>query len=314
MPFLIHIFVKVMMPVLRKNNFLYGSFFFLVACSSNPDAGREQENSHTSGSMRILADEAFRPLLATTVETFEAIYPNADIEVVYTPQEQAIRELLEGKTDLAITGRTLTKTEEEKVLLRGRQPKINKIASDALVFIVSAENKEKTITEDKIAGILSGAIDLQLVCDKSNSGNLLYLKNRFSPLAELKNIAAAGSDSAVIEYIINHPRAIGMIGMTLVSDYDDPKVKARLKKVNLLSVQYKDSTGKQQEGYPVQAELITGKYPFIRDIFLLNLDGQKNLGTGFANFMAGEDGQRIVLKSGLMPFKMPTRDIIINKQ
>jgi phosphate transport system substrate-binding protein len=290
-----------------------GSILMLLSCNSNP--GKEEpENSHTRGTIKIVSDEAFKPLLSTTVETFEAIYPNAHIEVGYIPQELAIRDLLEGKTDVAITGRTFTKAEEDRVVKRGRTPKVNKIASDALVFIVSRENGEQVITEERIAGILSGTINVQLVCDKSNSGNLLYLKKRFNQSEELKNIAAAGNDSAVIEYVISHPKAIGMIGMTLVSDYDDPKVRRRLKKVNLLSVQYKDSTGKQQEGYPVQAELITGKYPFIRDIFILNLDGQKNLGTGFANYLAGEDGQRIILKSGLMPFKMPTRNIIINKQ
>lgn len=283
----------------------------LWACSTESGQKTEEENSHTRGDLKISADDTFKPLLGTTIETFEAIYPEAHIELGYQSQEEGIADLIAGKADFVVAGRGLTKAEEEKAVQRNRTPKVSKIASDALVFIVAKNSKENSISPEKLTSILNGSQKLQLVCDKSNSGNLLYLKEKLNQ-AELHNIAAAGSDSSVIEYITNHPDAIGIISMALVSDYDDPKVKARLEKVKILTVKYSDSSGNTQEGYPVQEELITGKYPFIRDIFVLNLDGQKNLGTGFANFMASERGQRIVLKSGLMPFRMPTRDIIIN--
>ncbi len=287
------------------------SFSLLLFSCSNDPASDKPVNSHTSGQLRILADDTFKPLLGTTVETFEAIYPDAGIEVVYAAQEQAIYALLEGKADLAIVGRPLTEAEAQSVYKKGLQPKVNTIASDALVFIVAKENKQTSITGEELTAILSGKMKKQLVCDKSSSGNLLYLKDTLYPTGTLQNIFAAGSDSAVIEYIATHPHAIGIIGMALVSDYDDPKVKARLQKVQLMTVLYKDSTGRTLEGYPVQEELVNGNYPFVRPIYLVNLDGQKNLGTGFANFVVSEKGQKIVLKSGLKPFRMPTRDIII---
>ncbi|HSZ24693.1 MAG TPA: substrate-binding domain-containing protein, partial [Cytophagaceae bacterium] len=202
--------------------------------------------------------------------------------------------------------------EIDNVQKAGLVPKVNQLASDALVFICSKKNPAKKISEEKIAEILKGKQDIQLVCDKSNSGNLIYLKNKFRLSGEIKQVAAAGSDSSVIEYVAGHPNAIGIIGMALVSDYDDKKVKERLSKIKLLSVQYKDSSGKLLEGYPVQEELATQNYPFIRGIFVINLDGRKNIGTGFANFMVSERGQRIILKSGLLPFYMPSRDIQIN--
>ncbi len=299
----------------QKNRFFLLLIFILAtACTTGSDhtSQEETENSPTSGTLRLSADDTFQPLLGTTVETFEAIYPNATLALEYLPQEQAVQKLLEGEVDVVIAGRPLTEGERERAMQRGRTPKVNKIASDALVFIAAIGSKDKYLTEAQIKKILSGETQKQLVCDKSSSGNLLYLKGLFQQ-DTLHNIAAAGSDSAVIDYITTHPEAIGIIGMALVSDYDDPKVKRRLEKVKLLPVQYKDSSGTLLEGYPVQEELITGKYPFIRDIFILNLDGQKNLGTGFANFVVSERGQRIVLKSGLMPFRMPSRDIIIKK-
>jgi phosphate transport system substrate-binding protein len=42
---------------------------------------------------------------------------------------------------------------------------------------------------------------------------------------------------------------------------------------------------------------------------LLNFQGGKGLGMGFASYIAGENGQRIILKSGLSPIKFPSREI-----
>ena len=57
----------------------------------------------------------------------------------------------------------------------------------------------------------------------------------------------------------------------------------------------------------------TKEYPFIRKIYLLNYQGRTGLGMGFASFVKSEVGQRITLKSGLAPIKIPTREIRIIK-
>ena len=38
------------------------------------------------------------------------------------------------------------------------------------------------------------------------------------------------------------------------------------------------------------------------------------LGSGFVSFVAGEKGQRIILKSGLIPATMPIRIIQVNNE
>ena len=284
----------------------------LISCDSKENANKKNETTLSSGVLKVIADDTFKSLLRTSVEIFEALTPAAKIELEYTPQEQAFADLLNRKTDVIIAGRPLSKAEEAIVKYKGLFPKVNKIASDGLIFIVSKNNTELQISEDKISKILSGALKTKLICDKSNSANIVYLKNKFNLPKEINNVFAAGSDSAVIEYIIKHKEAIGIIGMGLVSDYEDPKVQNRLSNIKLLSIEYKDSLGKIVIGNPTLEELATKNYPFIREIFIINLDGNTNLGTGFANFMVSERAQRIVLKSGILPFQLPRRDIIIN--
>ena len=50
-----------------------------------------------------------------------------------------------------------------------------------------------------------------------------------------------------------------------------------------------------------------------KKIYLLNYQGRTGLGMGFASFVKSEVGQRIILKSGLAPVKIPTREIRIVK-
>ena len=64
---------------------------------------------------------------------------------------------------------------------------------------------------------------------------------------------------------------------------------------------------------PTQNNLAEGTYPLARDLFIINTQGKAGLGMGFASFIAGERGQRIILKSGLLPARMPGRNLILRK-
>lgn len=291
---------------------LVGSSHVFFSCgNSAKTTSNEERNSTQSGQMDIGVDATFRPLLSTCIETFEGITKKTSIQAEYQSQEQAFEKLLDGSLDLIIVGRTLTESEVRSVKERGLKPKVNVIAYDALAFISSKKSSWSKISTNQLNALLTGQQAGSIVCDVSNSGNLVYLKEKFSIKGNMQNIFAAGSDSAVIDYISSHPDAIGIVGMSYVSDYDDAKVLGRFDKIKLLTIQYKDSLGVDREGYPVQEQLFTQDYPFMRKIFVVNLDGQTNLGTGFANFLVSERGQRIALKLGLLPFDMPTRNILI---
>src|SRR5690606_33198412 len=59
---------------------------------------------------------------------------------------------------------------------------------------------------------------------------------------------------------------------------------------------------------PDQKNLISGIYPFLRNVYIINCEGRDGLGTGFANWLMSPRGQLIVLRSGLGPHKMMSRD------
>ncbi|HSZ25928.1 MAG TPA: hypothetical protein VK766_09430, partial [Cytophagaceae bacterium] len=75
------------------------------------NAEQRSENTHTSGNLRLQADDTFEPLLSTMIETFESIYPKATIGLKYQAQEQAFQDLVKGNTDMLIAGRPLNQFE-----------------------------------------------------------------------------------------------------------------------------------------------------------------------------------------------------------
>ena len=52
--------------------------------------------------------------------------------------------------------------------------------------------------------------------------------------------------------------------------------------------------------HPYQYNLQDRRYPYTRDIYYISRSGKSDLGLGFASFIAGEIGQKIILKAGLL--------------
>ena len=65
---------------------------------------------------------------------------------------------------------------------------------------------------------------------------------------------------------------------------------------------------------PYQAYLYYGDYPLARSIYALLNDPRSTLPWGFASFLASDRGQRIILKSGLVPATQPVRVVNVKDE
>ena len=78
------------------------------------------------------------------------------------------------------------------------------------------------------------------------------------------------------------------------------------KKVNIIAVsQVFINDGSYYS--PQHGFIYDKSYPFVREVYLINRETFAGLGSGFVNWACAEQGQRIVLKSGLVPATMPIR-------
>jgi phosphate transport system substrate-binding protein len=65
---------------------------------------------------------------------------------------------------------------------------------------------------------------------------------------------------------------------------------------------------------PFQAYIATGQYPFTRYIYAIVTEPRAGLGSGFTSFVASDKGQRIILKTGILPITEPMRLVKIVKE
>ncbi|MBL7893190.1 MAG: substrate-binding domain-containing protein [Bacteroidia bacterium] len=284
---------------------------------------KEPTDTPTSGDVNIVIDESYTLLFDTEIHTFQSLYVNAKVHAKYLPEDSALLALMSDSAKVAVINRPLKDEERKSFETKNIFPIETKIAEDAIAFVVNTENPDTNIQFEQIARIMAG-IDttwkqinersvfggIQVIFDNPNSANARYIAN-FSKEAHLpKNAYAVKSNSEVIEYVNKNKNAIGVVSVNWISDKDDSTTIGFLKKIKVLGISKAGNTEKYYK--PYQAYIKTKDYPFCRDVYMINRQTRAGLGMGFVSFVAGEKGQRIILKMGLVPSIAPTRMVEIH--
>jgi phosphate transport system substrate-binding protein len=301
------------------------SFIFLHC---NDSAREKYKDTPVSGDILILADETYQPLIQVQLDTFHSLYKYARIRVRFLPEAEVFTEFMKNDSvRLAITARSLSADEKDYFKNIKIIPRETRIAVDAIAFLVHKSNPDTLLSFDQLTGIVNGTIktwkeinpespadSIQLVFDRNGSSTARFLKDSLLGSGLLPaNWFAIQSNTMLVDYVSRSPSAIGVIGVNWISDRDDPEVNAFLDQVNVAEISARD-TGKTEAGYykPYQAYIALRKYPLTRDVLILSREGRNGLGTGFASFVAGDQGQRLVRLTGMLPATMPVRIININ--
>jgi phosphate transport system substrate-binding protein len=147
-----------------------------------------------------------------------------------------------------------------------------------------------------------------LVFDNPNSSTVRYM-NDLSGVKETpaKDVFSFKTNEDVIKYVSENEGMVGVVGVNWLSQ-PSTALRSDMKNINVLNVKSLNNIGYFA---PSQNNIAEGTYPLARDLYIINCQGYSGLGMGFASFVAGDIGQRIILKSGLLPFRMPGRNIII---
>jgi phosphate transport system substrate-binding protein len=294
-----------------------------ASCTQRDKQGRVVDTP-TTGSIRIMVDEGYKPIIETTIDVFDSIYRQARIEPIYTSEGEAVAALIRDSIQVIIVTRQLTADELKYFTNRGFTPATTPIAHDAVAFILHPSNNDTVLTVEQVRNLINGKLrqwkeinpkstlgEVRLVFDHALSGTVRYAKDSIAGGAALSpNASALTTNQEVIAYVAGHPNAIGIIGANWISDTDDRGVQAFRREIRIADV----AKAAGAEGYgPYQAYLATGDYPFKRTVYSINAQARAGLGLGFSSFLAGDTGQRIVLKDGLLPAQAPTRLIKVTR-
>ena len=149
-----------------------------------------------------------------------------------------------------------------------------------------------------------------IVFDNNSSGNTRFLKEKFLKEKNFpSNCFAVKTNPEVIRYVQDHKEAMGIIAVNWISDIDDSTANNFRKSIKIVALKNDTSSENQDYYQPYQAYMALNQYPLIRDVYLINRESRNGLGTGFASFVAGDKGQRLVRLAGLLPATMPVRII-----
>lgn len=291
---------------------------WLAGCggSGSPSGSPQELDTPTSGTIRIGVDETFEPILKSQVDTFQKLYPGAHLQTSYSPELDVMQAFMADSLRLAVVARPLSADEKERFQQLKIEPRAIRIGVDGVAIIVHPSNADSLLTMAQLKGIFTGQLTqwnqlstknklgaITAVFDNNNSSTARFVQDSVTRgVALTKGVYASKSNPALLDYVASHPNAIGVIGVNWISDRDDAAVQKFLKRVRVVAVSPK-ATGSAPADYiqPYQGYLAQKTYPLRRELYVISREARAGLGTGFASFLAGNKGQLIMLKSGLMP-------------
>jgi phosphate transport system substrate-binding protein len=290
--------------------------------------GDPNRNTTISGITTIAVDETFRPVIEAEIGLFQGIYGYAEIKAKYLPENEAFDQLMKDSVQLVVASRMLRADEISTLNDHKLFPKQLKIATDAIALIVHPSCKNSIISMKQIREILRGKVSswshlnpacpdkpIKILFDNENSGILKYLvdsvcRGDFSKA----NASATTYNREVIEYISTHQDVIGFVGTSWISNRNDSLHLSFHNKIKVLSVSEADVATVQNSYKPYQAYLLDNMYPLSRSVYMINAEPRSGLSTGFVSFVSSDKGQRIILKSGIVPAVAPTRVVNVRPE
>lgn len=300
------------------------ALFLLAVQCGNPKAPAITETP-TRGDIRIAADASFQPIVEAEIATFTSLYKYAHITPIYLSEKDLIAAFLKDSLKVAVTA--WEPTDQQKEILRSSQTivRTTTVAYDAIALVLNRENKDSLLTYQNVNDLFTGKLTdwkeinpasrlgkMSAVFDNEKSANIRYFKEEFKLSQLPSNFYALKTNEEVVNYVAKNRGAIGLVSVNWLCDKNDSTCRTFTRLIKLAAVSQR-VLDKGSYFLPVQGSIYDKSYPFTRKIYMVSRESYSGLGSGFITWFASEQGQRIVLKSGLVPATMPIRLIQIKK-
>jgi phosphate transport system substrate-binding protein len=278
----------------------------LLACNSAEK--NKNEDTPIKGNISLDVDDSFSMLIEAEKTAFQNQNHFAKIEVFNKPENEAVADLLNDKVRGIIVTRDLTEKEKEVFTREKISYRSYRFAADGIALITHKSNTDTLWTLEDLKESLIGTSNknIELVVDKNNSSNLKFIVDQLQIDATTGlKVREVGSNVKVIDYVKGHANSVGIIGSNWVSDGDNPTSLNFIRSVHVISLAKSKGLSKNEYYQPFGYNLALKKYPLRREAKIIIKEAHLGLGTGFVNYVCGDMGQLIVLKSGLIPLTRP---------
>ncbi|MDD5019952.1 MAG: phosphate ABC transporter substrate-binding protein [Candidatus Omnitrophica bacterium] len=282
--------------MLIRRILLFFAVFFLVA----PAYAAKDKNS-----IQVKGSDTMVNLGQAWAETYMQESPGDFVAVTGGGSGTGFSSLISGTCDIAMSSRNIKDKEISLAKQKGIDPNEIKVALDGLAVVVNPGNPADRLTIDQLAQIFTGKITnwkevggedkkIVILSREVNSGTHVYFKEHvlrkgdpnskeeFAPGALLLS-----SSQAIADEVAGNPSAIGYYGMGYISPKQKPVMVA------------KDETSAYEA--PTIENVINGKYPISRPLFLYTNGQPQGLVKKFIDACLSKEGQAIVLQTDFVP-------------
>ena len=282
------------------------------SCGNKQKSKNARTDTYASGEMVLMCDESFSPIIEEELRVFHATYPDAHVTPQYTNELDAVNALMQQKVHLIITAKNFTEKQLNYFKSNNLQPRYFPLGYDGLALICNNQNTDSCITVNDVKRILSGqARDwneinkgsklgvIDVVFDNNKSAAVHFAVDSIlggKPINS-PNITAVKTSAEVT------PNAIGIIGSNWLNDKRDTTNVTFKKNITVMSISQMETATEMNSWKPYQLYLLDGRYAFTRTVYALLVDPYHGLPVGFANFLQSPIGQKIILKSALLPYR-----------
>jgi len=277
---------------------------WLFGCSPQP-ATSPEEDSLTSGRIKVVCPPEVERLIARECAAFQALYPQAHFELRAGSSREAVRALFAAECDLAVITRELD-VDERAAAVRGRLELDGyRFARDAVVMVVNSGNPIENMSVEGVRKIYEGTLarwselggrpeTIEPVIQPMESDmTQFFLQQVMSGTPIRARVYTEASDSEVVARVSGNPWAMGYISMAWAG--------RGAKSLRIASV-----TGLPYF-MPDPEAVYKGSYSLTRLYnFYVRTTGAR-LAHGFITYVTSRDGQALVNEYGLVPTSVPVR-------
>ena len=287
---------------MRKEEGMFKKWLFVliaVMLATSAFAAKDKNSIQVKGSDTMVN------LAQAWAEKYMQENPGNLVAVTGGGSGTGISSLISGTCDIANTSRTVKEKEIALAKQRGINPFEIKVGLDGLAVVVNPKNTVSKLTIDQLAQIFTAKITnwkelggedakIVLLSREVNSGTHVYFKEHvlrkgnsdgkeeFAP-----NALLLPSSQAIADEVAGNPAAIGYYGMGYISSKQKPVMVA------------KDE--KSEYEVPSIENVINGKYPISRPLFIYTNGQPQGLVKKFIDFTLSKEGQEIVLATDFVP-------------
>lgn len=173
---------------------------------------------------------------------------------------------------------------------------------------------------------------IKIVFDNAGSSTVSYMRDKFLPkgakISDNKNAFAQNNNAAVFDVVKKEKNALGIISVSWLGDdlslakdvpvdkrYEDYKnqqdtIATNLTtEVNILKVRNPNKKNDfDPTAYkPYQVYINSGEYPLFRKVYMISTASNHTVMYSFYTFITGFAGQKIISRTGILPYNVSAR-------